>query len=180
MKNYAVPIIFLAGTLFFGYLYIRNPKKKEISSSINSTHSTGHIIYGQLQQYQKETSIKTDLQKKRAEMNKKLNNSEIGETFRNPFHQTKLIGANDPRMDILVEESVEEAMNLDQHMDQFLAKRQRYENMESATKKAYVDQFIREAYRMGFIVKVNDQMEIESVVEIKTKRGLSTHEEPSE
>ncbi len=166
MRHYSVPVIFLIGTMFIGYLYLQEPKEKDI---FPLTHSKGRLIYGEIQQYQKETSVKTDLQRKQAEMNKKLNNSEIGPGSENTFHQTKLLGPDDPRMDVLIEESIEETMTLDQRMDLFLAKRQHYDNMEWATKKAYVDRFIREAYRMGFIVKVNDEMEIESVVEIKNQ-----------
>ena len=164
-----MPAIFVMGTLFFGYLYLQNPGKKERSSLMSPNRSKGQMIYNRLQEYQKETSIKTELQRKQAEMNKKLNSSEISEVSRESFHQTELLGSDDPRMDLFDDESTEQAMNLDQHMDQFLAKRQKYENMKWAAKKAYVSQFIREARKMGFIVKINDQMEIESVVEIKNR-----------
>ncbi len=147
-----------------GYLYLRGPRKE--APLVKPTYSKKGVAYGRLQQYQKETSIKTDLQRKQAEILKKLNNSEIDNAPKDSFHETEISGPDDPRMDVLVEESPQQAMNLDQRMDQFLAKRQQYESMEEASRKAYVNQFVREAYKMGFLVKINSQMEIESIEEI--------------
>ena len=156
--------------MFLAYLYVRGPEKKEDSLLFKPTHSKKGVKYGRLQQYQKETSIKTNLQRKQAEiLKKKLDNSEIDNIPKESFHETEIPDSYDPRMEVLAEESTRQAMNLDQRMDQFLAKRQQYDNMEEADRKAYVKQFVREAYKMGFLVKINSQMEIESVKEIKKR-----------
>jgi hypothetical protein len=55
------------------------------------------------------------------------------------------------------------AMTLDQKMDEFLAKRQLYEELEERKKREYVRRFIEESYRMGYIVKINEALEIVSV-----------------
>lgn len=157
--------------MFLAYLYIKGPEKNNNSLLVSPVHSRKEsgVEYGRLQQYQKETSIKTDLQRKQAEVLKKLHNSEMDSTPKEPFHQTEIPDSYDPRMEVLAEESTEQAMNLDQRMDRFLAKQQQYENMEEAARKAYVKQFIQEAYKMGFLVKINSQMEIESVEEINRR-----------
>lgn len=152
--------------MFLAYLYIRGPEEKSSSFLTKPTHSSGGVEYGRLKEYQKETSIKTNLRRKQVEILKELNNSELESTSKESFHQTEIPEFYDPRTEVLAEESTQEAMNLDQRMDQFLAKRQQYENMEEVARKAYVKQFVQEAYKMGFLVKINDQMEIESVREI--------------
>ena len=167
MQRYIAPIILLAGTLFLGYLYLDDTrqglKKKNVS------HSEKKIPYGKLQQYQKETKIKIGLHHKQTEMNKRLNDSEINPTSKNKFHQAELHDGYDFRSEDLADPGSEQAVTLDQRMDRFLAERQYYENMEQIAKKAYVDRFISEARKMGYVVEVNEQMEIVSVEEVESQ-----------
>jgi hypothetical protein len=154
------------GTLFFGYLYLQDPTDTLFPQS---EENQGSIKYNQLQQFQQETDIKMDIEKQKAQMNKKLGGPELDPDHQknNKFHKTELRKEADPRIYDLQDSSSDKAMTLDQRMDEFLAKKQRYEEMEKNQKNLYVKQFIKEAYSMGFIVVVNDKMEIESV----TKRS---------
>ena len=167
MQRYIAPIVLLTGTLFLGYLYLEDTKQD--SKKKNISRSEKKIPYGKLQQYQKETRIKIGLHHKQTEMNKQLNNSEINPTSKNKFHQTELHDGYDSLAEDLADSGSEQAITLDQRMDRFLAERQYYENMEQIAKKAYVDRFISEARKMGYVVEVNDQMEIVNVEEVESR-----------
>ena len=82
---------------------------------------------------------------------------------RTKFHEAPVNTDAGPAAYDLQEEGINEPVNLDQQMDAFLAKKQRYEELEKEQRQRYVKAFIKEAYKMGYIVKVNDKMEIVSV-----------------
>ena len=171
MKDYIIPTIFLFGTLFLGWLYLQEPDSADPLLKLEWENKKGKkIIYNKIREYQKETEIKAILQRKKAELNKKLNRggSEIERVSSPSTEEIKVFNPT-PLEEVFEEESPKEALNLDQKMDQFLAKREFYEAMETAERKAYVEEFIRSAYQMGYIVKINEQMEIESITEIKRR-----------
>lgn len=166
MNRYFVPALLFAGTLFFGYLYINEPGQSAYSTY--SQPDSGSVRYNQLQQLRQETAVKMDIESQQAQMAKRIQSPQLdpGKRKKNAFHKTELSSGTDPKTYDLEEASSYEAMTLDQRMDEFLAKKQQYEELEKSQKSAYVKAFVKEAYKMGFIVKVNSQMEIESVEKV--------------
>jgi phosphosulfolactate synthase (CoM biosynthesis protein A) len=51
-------------------------------------------------------------------------------------------------------------------MDAFLARKEQYQMMEKAQRKAYVEAFLNEARKMGFEVKISDDLQIQSIEKI--------------
>lgn len=166
MRRYIVPFTLFIGTLYFGYLFIQGPSSSSLDFSAASGQGT--VRYNRLQQYQQETAVKMDIERQKLQFDKRASGPEMnpGHKKKNRFHKTELRKDKDPRSIDLEESSDYQAMTLDQRMDEFLAKKQYYEELEKSQKLAYVEQFVKEAYKMGFVVVVNDQMEIESVDKI--------------
>ncbi len=166
MKYYFVPGLFLLGTLFFGYLYIVGPDPYVTTPGVISPKTSGNTIsYNKLEQYKKEAQVKLDIQKQRAEIEKTVEKPLLDPNYRKrtKFHEAPVNADVGPAAYDLNEEGINEPVNLDQQMDAFLAKKQRYEELEKEQRQRYVKAFIKEAYKMGYVVKVNDKMEIVSV-----------------
>ncbi len=168
MKYYFVPSLFLFGTLFFGYLYISGPSSMTTRLVPHQGKGKG-ISYDTLERYKKEAQVKLEIQKQRAEIQKSINKPLLDPNFakQNEFHETVISADVGPAASDTMEESINEPVNLDQQLDAFLAKKQRYEDLEKAQKQLYVKTFIKEAYKMGYEVKVNDKMEITSVKKLR-------------
>ena len=166
MKTYLFPFLMLTGTVIFSLLYIRGVGPGEHLDIISK--QKGSVRYSQLQQLRRETAIKVELESKTAEMNKKVNKPDLDPGFleRNSFHKTEMNFNPPANAKDLEDEGASEALTLDQRMDAFLAKKQWYEQQEASKKKAYVEKFVHEAYKMGFEVQVDDQFQITSVRKI--------------
>ncbi|MEM7646876.1 MAG: hypothetical protein AAF203_08210 [Pseudomonadota bacterium] len=163
MDRYFLPFLLFCGTLFFGYLFLQEPApRRQVSTTLPKS---GSISYTQLQQMKKETAIKVGLRKQRALMDKRVQGPELDPSFgkKKKFHKTELNTDPHPVSGDLDDGSLEEAYTLDQRMDEFLAEKQRYEQLEESKKRLYVRQFIQEAYKMGFNVQVNESLEVVSV-----------------
>ena len=171
MKQYFIPALFLAGTLFFSYLYLAGPLFGRGGILTGLPSSERSIKYNQLQQLKQETAVKMDIEKQQALINKRLASPDLeaGYDKKNKFHKTEPGYDLGPAATDLDSESSYEAMTLDQRMDEFLARKQEFEEIEEAQKQAYVEAFILEAKKIGFIVKINSDLEIESVTKIKKK-----------
>ncbi len=163
MGRYIPPLILFLLTLYFAFLYLQGPKVPDFLG--NQAPSEGSIPYNQIEQYQKETQIKLSIKKQQAEMNKQMGGPELnpGQSAKNKFHKTDFNKGVDQKVIDFSDQENYEALTLDQRMDQFLAKKQKYDELELAQKKAYASAFIKEARMMGFDVKVNDQLDITSV-----------------
>lgn len=170
MKTYFVPILFLLGTCFFGYLYLTgsHPDADGAEGYGRNGHGNG-IRYGKLEQYKKEAQVKMDIQRQRAEMEKSIERPLLNPNYgkENKFHEAVINTDVGPAAYDTSEEGSDEPVNLDQQLDAFLAEKQRYEELEVAQRQSYVQAFIREAFKMGYKVQVNDQMEIVSVEKTK-------------
>lgn len=165
MKPYLAPLILLCGTFFLGYLYVQDPVTK---TQWLSKPSGKTVPYTQLQQYRQETEVKLDIESQRAALDNRLSGPNIDPSARprKQFHKTEVQRARDPRAFDLEDDVDSQALGLDQRMDEFLAKKQQYEDLAQSQKRAYVRSFIEEARKMGFVVVVNNQMEVESVTPV--------------
>lgn len=165
-NRYLPPFIMLGLTLVFAFLYMQEPKSPDINLPSRSTQ--GAVPYSQLEQYQKETAIKLHIKQEQADLNKQIQGPELspGAAAKNRYHRTDFNKGIDQRVLDLNESNSYEAMTLDQKMDQFLAKKQLFDDMERAQKRAYAQAFIKEALAMGFRVEVNSDLEITSVERI--------------
>ncbi len=163
MSRYIPSFILFSLTLYFAYLYLQDPVQPILLDPVKDKE--GSVSYNQLEQYQKETQIKLSIKRQQGEMNKKIGGPEMqpDAAQKNKFHRTDFNKGIDQRAIDLAGQQTYEAMTLDQRMDQFLAKKQSYDDLEQAQKKAYAEAFIQEAYNMGFDVKINDQLDIVSV-----------------
>ena len=167
MKRYLPPILLLLGTLYFGYLYLQSAEDFSFSPSAGQ----GQISFAELQQLKQETALKMKLDQQRAELEKNLQRNQLspGAREQGQFHETPVRDIQDPRAAVLNSPSQTEGLTLDQKMDVFLASKQQYEMLETAQKEAYVEQFIIEARKMGFQVKISKDLQIESIKKIKSK-----------
>lgn len=167
MKQYLVPGLFLAGTLFFAYLYVFGPVGQE--APISTDLKSGGIPFGKVEQYRQETAIKMDIMKQQAEVNRHGDRPELDPSYKknNDFHETTINGSLGPAARDLEDASVTQPMTLDQRMDQFLAQKQRYQTLEASQKQLFAEKFIEEARKMGFEVKINDNLEVIDVKEIQ-------------
>lgn len=167
MKQYIVPIIFLSGTLFLGYLYVKGPSPKH--RAMRGQASKKGVSFNKLQQYKKEVQIQHEIRKQAAEMRKVVGKPELdpGYKKRNRFHHLNLDKNLGPAADELGRGTDDEPVNLDQRMDAFLAKKQEYEELETAQRRAYVETFIDEAYKMGYRVTISPDLEVTNVEKIQ-------------
>lgn len=167
MKRYLPPFFLLLGTLYFGYLYLQSPE----DLSFLPGNSDGQISFAELQQMKQETALKMNLDRQRAELEKSLQRNQLNPGAREEgrFHETPLREMQDPRSAVLNRPSQTDNLTLDQRMDAFLASKEQYEMLESAQKEAYVEQFLIEARKMGFLVKISKDMQIESITKIENK-----------
>lgn len=166
MSRFFVPAMLFLGTCFFGYLYIVGPQD---GTTLNLTRpGKGSVPYNQLKQYEKETQMKIDIDKQQLQMKKVVGGPQLnpGQAKKNDFHKTQLLKDEDPKAIDLRDPSTLETLTLDQRMDAFLAKKQRFEDLAEAKRKLYVERFIEEALAMGFIVEVNENLEITKVQKI--------------
>ena len=165
MKRYLPPFLLLLGTVYFGYLYLQSPEDFSFSPSGRE----GQISFAELQQLKQETALKMNLDRQRAELEKSLQRNQLnpGAREEGEFHETPIRDMQDPRAAVLNGPSNSESLTLDQKMDAFLASKQQYEMLATAQKEAYVEQFIIEARKMGFQVKISKDMQIESITKIK-------------
>ncbi len=167
MKRYLPPFLLLLGTLYFGYLYLQSPEDFSFSPS----RRAGQISFAELQQLKQETALKMNLDRQRAELEKSLQRNQLnpGAREEGKFHETPIPDMQDPRSAVLNSPSQTNNLTLDQRMDAFLATKEQYEMLESAQKEAYVEQFLIEARKMGFKVKISKDMQIESITKIQNK-----------
>ena len=167
MNRYFVPGLLLVGTLFFAYMYVVGPNQLDDFDMKNG--GKGRVPFNQVQQLKKETEIKMGIKQQRADMNKRLGGPMLdpGKSKRNQFHKTNVYGGADPKAIDLDDNRHNEGMSLDQKMDEFLAKRQQFEEMADAQRKLYVESFVKEAESMGYKVLINTDLEIVSVEKTK-------------
>ena len=167
MKEYFVPGLFLAGTFVFAYLYLAGPPEGGSQKPTQRGEASigDKANYGKLQQYRKELLVKKQILKQEALLRKNRDRLDLDPNFHknNHFHETNLADEIGPAAEDLSRGSYNEPMNLDQRMDAFLAKKQQYEQMEQAQRERFVESFINEAYKMGYVVKVNEAMEVVDV-----------------
>jgi hypothetical protein len=171
MKDHFIPGLFLAGTLFFAYLYVVGPIDGDPNeSTLSVERKAGSIPYNRVQNLKQQTSLRMGLEKERAllDQSQRRANLQAGQNKATPYDPTFQEDAGPAAYDVDNKRSYE-ALTLDQRMDEFLAKRQQYEELEKIKREEYVDQFIMEARSMGFDVKVGSDMKIKSVKKIKSK-----------
>lgn len=164
MNQYIIPGLFLAGTLFFGYLYIAGPMG-DSSENTMGIDPRGKASYNRVQNLRQQTSVSMGLKKEKAllERGGRKPELEAGKDQQSSFHHLDINEDLGPAAKDVDNRKSWEAMTIDQRMDEFLAKKQHYLEMEQIKKKEYVKKFIDEARAMGFDVVINDQMEIVSV-----------------
>lgn len=169
MNRYLLPALLFLGTLYFGFLFLQGPGHPQSMEKKQSKQ--GAMSYSQVQQLKKETAIKVGIRQQQAQMDKRVGGPELdpGYKKRNKFHNMELNGNPTPVAASLEQRSDEEPMTLDQRMDEFLARKQRYEQLAESQKREYVTRFIHEAYKMGFVVKVNENLEVISVEKVPSK-----------
>jgi hypothetical protein len=163
MIKYPIPFFLLCGTLFLAYLYIKGPGNGETRHSESAgAHS---VSYTQLNQLKKETQIKLSMERERALLEKRRERNLLspGARKRSRFHETPVGEMTDPRTHILDTGSEYQSLTLDQRMDAFLAQKQSFEMLEKVQKEAFVEQFIIEARKMGFNVKISEDLEVQSI-----------------
>lgn len=171
MKQYIIPGIFLAGTLFFGILYVVGPPQPGKVVNLREEASEGAVQYNRIEQFKKETEVKMEIRKQQAQMEKRVARPELDPGFakRNRYHETPInrIGNTGAAATELHNPGVNEAMNLDQRMDAFLAKLEDHEQMDKIQRAEYVKKVIAEAEKMGFKVEVDDDMNIKNIQKLK-------------
>lgn len=166
MKDYFVPGLFLAGTLIFAYLFVVGPPQQEKAHSLTEKNFQGKTSnFEKLEQYRQEMRVKKDILQQRANLQKRRDRQELDPNYnkRNSFHETKLAEDLGPAAEDLNNGTFDEPMTIDQKMNSFLEKKQQYELLEQAQQRLYVETFLKEAYKMGYIVKVNENMEVVDV-----------------
>ena len=154
------------GTLVLLFVYTQGSLKQRKSTSVEE----GKIPYMQVHQYQQETAMKIGIKKDQARFRKDTTTGHLvpDENYNNDFEDTHdLRPEKHVASEVLEDASFKHAVTLDQKMDNFLAKRQKFEELEEMKKKAYVDAFKREARAMGFEVIIDDNMQIVKVKKLK-------------
>lgn len=164
MNKLFLPGTFLAGTLILLIVYSQGSVKRR-----TATVKNGKVPYMQVHQYKRETALKMNLEKDRANFRKHEEKSQLNpsEGQSDDFYDSDLRPEKNTGFEDSSNESYRQAVTIDQKMDGFLAKRQRYNELETMKKKAYVDEFKREALAMGFKVVIDSNMKIISVKKIK-------------
>ena len=164
MNKLFLPGTFFVGTLILLLVYSQGNVKRK-----TATTQSGKVPYMQVHQYKQETAIKIGLEKDQANFRKYSEKSRLHHIANenNDFYDTGLTPEKNRAYEDIADESVQQAVTLDQKMDGFLAQRQRYEELETAKRKAYVDEFKRGALAMGYQVIIDRNMKIISVKKIK-------------
>ncbi len=150
--------------MFFAYLFVTGPIGGSHGQS-DLADSTGKVPYNRLINLKEQTRMRLDLKKQQAVLQRTGDKPFLdpGADKRNETHKLDLNDDYGPAAFDINSRNSASAMTLDQKMDEFLAKRQRYEELEKLKRQEYVQRFIEESYRMGFDVRINDKMEIVSV-----------------
>ena len=170
MKQYIVPGLFLAGTILFAVLYVVGPSNNGGKGIASSETSQGAIRYNRVQNLKNQANIRQDLKRQQAILNRRMNKPGLDPDRhkKSGFHTTDLNKDLGPAAEDLDSGGSVGALTLDQKMDEFLAKREVFEEIENAKRQEYVDTFVREARQMGFDVKVDDNFDIVSVNKISS------------
>lgn len=168
MNHSIVPALFLAGTLFFTYLFINGPVVGGGKSVEKPKSDRRGVSYSRLRNLKQQAEVRRDLNKQQAILNRRGRMPTLSPDYskKKKLHETHLDRDVGPAAYDLDSGSTARALTLDQRMDEFLAKRQHYEDLEQMQKEQYVEAFIEEARQMGFRVKINNAMEITDVEKI--------------
>ena len=128
--------------------------------------------YHRIHNLKEQEAIRAQLNRQKALLNRQGQKPSLDPHFtkKKEFHDTDLSGELGPAVEDLDSSGSVEPLTLDQKMDEFLAKRQAYEELEEAKKQAYAQRFIEEARLMGFDVQINSAMEIMSVTPINPQQ----------
>ena len=170
MNRYLLPILLFSGTVYFAILYVIGPQPRTRGVPLpQPARKTGSVPYSKIQQMKQETAIKVGIRKQQADMRKRIRRPELDPSYKlkKKFHKTEHHEGFHPVGQDMEDGSIEEAVTLDQRMDDFLAERQRFEMLEASKRKLYVKRFIMEARKMGFKVKVSENLEVVDVQKIK-------------
>ena len=161
--RFFLPGMFFAATAILLFLYIQGPPKKSAEQ-----RRDGKVRYMELEQLKKGTLRKMELEEQQLRMEKRTGGRVIpqGEIDEPSFAEGEPSSAQHFGAKDVADPSNRYSETLDQKMDDFLAHRQQYEEMEKAHREAYVQAFIQEARNMGFEVTINKDMEITKVVKI--------------
>lgn len=170
MGRFFLPATFFVGTLVLLVVYSKGTLKRETAT----TSGSGKVPYMQVHQYKQETAIKMELEKDQARFRKESGAPRISNTFKDDddddfYEGTELSAQKNVGQDLFNDQSVRQAVTLDQKMDDFLAKKQKYDELETMKKQAYISRFREEARSMGFEVQIDENMQIISVKKINKK-----------
>lgn len=151
------------------FLYLQDPEGP-LRDPSRVGGGLGVVPFSQLERLRQETKVKMHLDQERLELEQKLKRNQLhpGARRRAQFHDTPLEMADDPRGFILSQPGEYKNLTLEQKMDALIAARQEYEQMEQMQRRAYVEQFITEARKMGFEVKLTHDLEVESIRKLKS------------
>ncbi len=167
MNQYIIPGILFCLTLFFAYLFVAGPIGG--ADIVDSSDLSGKVSYNRLQNLKEQTKVRLDVKKQQALLEqtgaKPILDPEADK--KNSLHQLDINEDYGPAAFDVNKRKSASAMTLDQKMDEFLAERQHFDEMEKLKKQEYVRRFVEESKRMGFEVKINDDMEIVSVKKLK-------------
>ena len=133
MNKYFLPATFLLGTIVLLFVYSKGVN----NGRSTATTGSGKVPYMQVKQYQQETAMKIGIKKDQARFRK---NSATGllapaENKQGDYDDYDLSPEENVGSDIVSEDSYQQAVTLDQQMDNFLAKKQKFNELESMKKK---------------------------------------------
>lgn len=167
MNKLFLPGTFFIGTLVLLFVYMQGAPSRQTATAPGS----GKVPYMQVHQYKRETAIKMGIEKEQAQLRKHSEKPQLhpSERSHNDFYEGDLVPEKNVSGEDISDKSYRQAVTLDQKMDGFLAKKQKFSELETMKKKAYVDEFKREARAMGFEVVIDNNMKIISVKKIKKK-----------
>lgn len=139
-----------------------NPKR--------SVSGQGAVPFSQLEQLQQETAVRMQIEQERLNLERQVQRNQLhpGARRRSQFHETPVEMGEDPKSYILHRPGEYKTLTLEQKMEALIAAQQEFEQMEQIQREVYVQQFIKEARKMGFEVKITSDLEVESIRKIKS------------
>ncbi len=138
-------------------------------ASVGKTDGSS-VSFNRLRNLREQAKVRMDLKRDQAILNKTGSRPDLdpyhGE--KQPVHQTNIYLEPGPAAEDLNDGGQYGPATLDQKMDEFLAKRQEFEELEQTQKQAYVDNFIYESRKIGYEVKVD--RESLKILSVKRRR----------
>lgn len=160
------------GTLLFGGLYLFGPPPGDEADnlSLEEGRSGEKVSYTRLQNLRQQAEVSIELKRQKAVMEQTKNHGILSPKKPNQkrLHKTELVYGSGPAEKDIDQRRRYGSVNLDQRMDEFLAKKQEFEEMEKAKRELFVKSFIEEARVMGYNVVIDEDYEIKSVTRIKS------------